>query len=217
MPKRLVRNPPPQRATLGVAPSSDALEHNQELIHDLLAGVGAKRAAVRFGASKALRLLSERVPELLYPHFDFFVALLGNTNQILEWNAILTLANLAKVDRDFKIDAILDPYLDLISGSNMITAATALHGAATIGVAKPQLVSRIVPRILLAERAEYATPECRNVAIGHALLALDQLADLLPDMRSARLFAARQLGNPRAATSAKARKFLKQHARPVPA
>jgi len=47
------------------------------------------------------------------------------------------------------------------------------------------------------------------VAIGHALGALSVLADLLPDPRAARLFAARQLGNPRAATSAKARKFLK--------
>jgi hypothetical protein len=70
-------------------------------------------------------------------------------------------------------------------------------------------VKRIVQRIMCVERANYATPECRNVAIGHALSALGVLADLLPDQRQARLFAARQLGNPRAATSAKARKFLK--------
>jgi hypothetical protein len=37
------------------------------------------------------------------------------------------------------------------------------------------------------------------------------MGDVLPNPRSARLFAARQLGNPRAATSAKARKFLKKH------
>ena len=43
----------------------------------------------------------------------------------------------------------------------------------------------------------------------HALEALEQLAEALPDQRVARLFAARQLGNPRAATSARARRFLK--------
>jgi hypothetical protein len=91
----------------------------------------------------------------------------------------------------------------------MISAANALRGSALIGVAKPHLVKRIVQRIMCVERANYATPECRNVAIGHALSALGVLADLLPDQRAARLFAARQLGNPRAATSAKARKFLK--------
>ena len=188
---------------------ADAVERNHELIAEVLAGIGAKRAGVRFGASKALRILSERVPELLYPHFDFFAALLGHGNHILQWNATITLANMARVDREGKIEAVLNRYLDLISGSNMITAANAMRGAAIIGAAKPHLVDRIVPRIMGVECAEYATPECRNVAIGHALRALEELARLLPDRRGVRLFAARQLGNPRAATSAKARKFLK--------
>ena len=127
----------------------------------------------------------------------------------MQWNATLTLANLARVDREAKIEGILDRYLDLISGPNMITAANAMRGAAIIGVAKPHLVTRIVARIMRVERAEYAKPECRNVAIGHALRALAELVGLLPNRRPVRLFAARQLGNPRAATSTKARQFLK--------
>jgi hypothetical protein len=195
-----------------VAPLPDAVEHNHELIEDVLAGMSAKRAGVKFGTSKALRILSERVPEALYPHFDFFAAMLGHDNHILKWNATLTLANLARVDRDGKIEAILDRYLDLISEPSMITAANAIRGASIIGVAKPHLARRILLRIMSVERAEYATPECRNVVIGHALRALGPLADLLPSRRVVRLFAARQLGNPRAATSAQARKFLKaQH------
>jgi hypothetical protein len=188
---------------------ADAVERNHELIEEVLAGVSAKRAGVRLGASKALRILSERLPELLYPHFEFFAAMLDHDNHILQWNATLTLANLARVDRDSRIEAILDRYLALISGPNMITAANAIRGAAIIGAAKPHLVKPIVRRIMRVERAEYATPECRNVALGHALRALEDLADLLPDRRGVRLFAARQLGNPREATSAKARKFLK--------
>ena len=115
--------------------------------------------------------------------------------------------NLTKTES--RIEAILDRYLDLTSGPNLITAANAMRGAAIIGVAKPHLVKRIVTRIMRVERAEYATPQCRNVAIGHALRALEELVLLLPDRRGVRLFAARQLGNPRAATSTKARKFLK--------
>ncbi len=193
-----------------MAPLADAAERNHELIAEVLAGVGAQRAGVRFGASKALRILSERVPELIYPHFDFFAALLSQDNHILQWNATLTLANLARVDREGKIEGILDRYLDLISGPNLISAANAMRGAAIIGVAQPHLVKPIVTRIMRVERADYATPECRNVAIGHALKALEQLVDLLPDRRTVRLFAARQLGNRRPATSAKARKFLKR-------
>ena len=209
--RKTARSARPERPKRGphVAPLANAVERNRELIAEVLAGFGAKRAAVRFGASKALRILSEQVPELLYPHFDFFARMLGHDNHILQWNATITLANMARVDREGKIEAILSRYLDLISGSNMITAANAMRGAAIIGAAKPHLVKRIVSRIMRVEHADYTTPECRNVAIGHALLALDALADLLPDRRMARLFAARQLGNRRAATSAKARKFLK--------
>jgi len=211
MPQPSTRSARPERSRRGpeVAPLADAVEHNHELIEEVLAGIGAKRAGVKFGASKAMRILSERVPDALYPHFDFFAAMLGHDNHILQWNATLTLANLARVDREGKIEAILDRYLDLISGPNMITAANAIRGAAIIGLAKPHLVRRILLRIMRVERVEYATPECRNVAIGHALRALEQLADLLPDRRVLRLFAARQLGNPRPATSAKARRFLK--------
>ena len=215
MPRRSAGRARPEGAKRGiqVAPLADAVERNHELIAEVLAGVGAKRAGVRFGASKALRILSERVPELIYPHFDFFAAMLSHDNHILQWNATLTLANLARVDREGKIEAILDRYLDLISGPNLISAANAIRGSAIIGVAQPHLVKRIVTRIMRVERAEYATPECRNVAIGHALKALEELVDLLPDRRTVRLFAARQLGNRRPATSAKARKFLKRQTR----
>jgi hypothetical protein len=186
------------------------VERNHELVAQVLAGVGAQRAGVRFAASKALRILSERVPALIYPHFDFFAAMLSHNNHILQWNAALTLANLARVDREGKIEGILDRYLALISGPNLISTANAIRGAAIIGVAQPQLLKRIVSRIMRVEDTEYATPECRNVAVGHALKALEELVDLLPDPRGVRLFAARQLGNRRPATSARARKFLKR-------
>jgi hypothetical protein len=211
MPQRSARSARPGRSKRvpQVARLADAIERNHELIEEVLAGVSSTRAVTKFGASKALLILSERMPELLYPHFDFFTALLWDDNHILKWNATLTLANLAKVDRESRIEAILDSYLDLIVGSNMITAANAMRGAAIIGAAKPHLAKHIASRIMRVERAEYATPECRNIAIGHALRALEDLAGLLPDLRKLRLFAARQLGNPRPATSGKARKFLK--------
>ena len=97
MPQRLAGSARPERSKRGlpVVPLVDAVEHNSELIEEVLAGINAKRAGVKFGASKALRILSERVPEALYPHFDLFAAMLSHDNQILKWNATLTLANLA--------------------------------------------------------------------------------------------------------------------------
>ncbi len=174
----------------------------------MIAGIGAKKARVRFGASKALQDLSCRSPQLLYPHFDFFAAMLGHSNQILKWNSMLTLANLAPVDSEGRLDLILRSYLSPIAGPNMITAAHAIRGGAAIGAAKPHLAPRIARKILGVERASYATPECRDVAIGHALQAFGALSRVLPDTRAVRAFARRQLSNPRPATAAKARKLL---------
>jgi hypothetical protein len=56
------------------------------------------------------------------------------------------------------------------------------------------------------ERADYPTPECRNVAIGHALNAFAGL----PRTRAIREFARRHLANPRPATAAKAAKLLRR-------
>jgi hypothetical protein len=157
-------------------------------------GVGSRIGRVRLGASKMLRDLSERAPESIYPHFDFFVGLLGGTT--------LTLANLAAVDREGRLDRIMDTYLAPISGPNMIDAA--------IAVAKPHLAPMIAGRILAVERASYATAECRNVAISHAIRALGEFFDALDDKRGVLRFVSRQTENPRPATRAKAERFLRK-------
>ena len=62
--------------------------------------------------------------------------------------------------------------------------------------------------ILAVEKARYATPECRNVAIGHAIHALDEFFPLLQDQRAVLSFVKRQGKNARRSTRNKARKFL---------
>ena len=44
-------------------------------------------------------------------------------NQSLKWNAMLTLANRARVDREFKIDALLDRYLEMIADAAAMAGA----------------------------------------------------------------------------------------------
>ena len=181
-----------------------------ERIEALILQIGSGRAKEKFAAAKALRLLSARAPAAVYPYFNFFAALLGHANQILKWNATLTLANLAVIDHEGKLDRILKSFLAPISGPSMISAANAIRGAASIAAAKPYLADTIVRRILQVERASYATRECRNVAIGHAILALQRCFAVIEKKRPVVLFVSRQLKNPRPATRAKAELFLQK-------
>jgi hypothetical protein len=182
-----------------------------ELIPSLVAGVASPRASTRFRSSKALALMAEESPELLYPRFDFFLGQLDNPNSILRWNAMRTLACLAPADRAGKLEAALDKYLSPIPGPQMIGAATAMHGAAEIALAKPHLADRLACAILGVRHAAYEREECRNVGIGHAILSLDRFYNLIEDKPAVLRFVRAQRDNPRPATAAKARTFLTKH------
>jgi hypothetical protein len=187
-----------------------AVAKDPSLLPDILTGLGAEKAHIKFGWLRVLRLLSEEHPELLYPHFDFFVRLLDHQNKIFQWNATLVLAELVRVDSENKFERIFDRYFASVCGPVMITAANIIRGAARIAATKPPLAPAIASKILQVENASYQTPECRNVAIGHAIVALREIVPLLHDQKSAIEFVERQRQNPRDSTRKKAESFLRQ-------
>lgn len=179
-------------------------------ISEWLGGLDATAARVKYGSSKALRMASQESPELVYPHFDRFVKLLSGDNTIQRWNAIWTIGHLAAADRGNRIEKILRRFLAPISGPELVGAANTIRAAAEIALAKPHLADPIARAILKVERASYATPECRNVAIGHAILSLDRFFPLIERKHKVMVFIERQLRNPRPATRRKAEKFRRK-------
>lgn len=175
-----------------------------------LSGLGDKAARVKYGSSKALRMASKESPELVYPYFDRFVKLMSGDNTFQRWNAIWTIGHLAAVDREGRIEKILRRLLLPITGTEMIGAACAIGAGADIALAKPHLADRIARAILKAERASYQRPECRNVAIGHAITSLDRFFPLIERKHKVMVFIERQLGNPRPATRRKAEQFRRK-------
>ncbi len=179
------------------------------LLQQVLKGVHSPEAETKFRCAKALRLLSEGKPEALYAHFDFFVELLGHPNRILQWEAARVLSHLARIDTEDKFAALFEKYFAPIRGPVMITAATVIQGGARIAQAKPHLADKIAREILKVAQARYQTPECRNVAIGHAILALGECFDLLQAPDPVLRFVRGQRRSSRPATRKKAEHFLK--------
>ena len=182
----------------------------------VIEGLASPKAPTRFGCAKALRYVSEQRPDLLYPQFAFFTEMLDHPNQVFKWEAAMLLARLASVDDEDRFAAIFEKYFAPIPGPVMITAGTVIKGGAHIARAKPVMADRIATEILKVGRARYATPECRNVAIGHALSALGEFFDLLDDPAPVLRFARRHLRNPRPATRRKAELLLKRAAPATP-
>lgn len=183
------------------------------LLPELFAGLHADQAKTRFACLKVLRTLSEKAPAVLYPAFDRFVGLLDSENSIFRWGAIIIIGNLATVDSLDRIDRILDRYLQPIAGPRLIPAANAIGGAGRIALAKPRLADRIARALLGVETSKYETAECRNVALGHAVTALDLCFDHLRDPQAALAFVGRQRRNRRPAVRRKAAAFLETHPR----
>jgi len=179
-------------------------------IEEAIGGLSSKKASTKFGCAKVLRTISEQHPEALYPHIDVFIKLLDSENNIMKWEGIYVIGNLASVDKGKKIDAILPRYLKPIQGPVMITAANVIGGAARIAAAKPYLAERIATEILKVEHAEYATAECRNVALGHALDAFEIFFDKIKNKQPAIDLVTKQLDNTRSGTRKRAEKLLKK-------
>ncbi len=199
----------PQVAASPVEVAAEAIR-KPRLLDQITAGVSADEAGIRFGSAKALCIISERRPDLLYSRFDFFVRMLDCKNKILQWNAIQVISHLASVDTEHKFTAIFDKYFSHIGGPAMITAANVVRGGAQIARAKPHLADRIATEVLKVSTARYQTPECRKVAIGHAILALGDFLDLIQNRAPVLRFVQKQLNNSRPATRKKAEQFLKR-------
>ncbi len=205
--------PVAQSRPVASAPQKLAREaiRNPTRLDTLITWLNADEARIKFGCAKALCLISEEHPDLLYPHFDFFVRLLDHPNRILQWDAAFVLSHLARVDADDRFRSVFGKYFSPVSGPVMITAANVIQGGARIALARPHLAERIACEVLKVAEARYQTTECRNVAIGHAIVAL---AEMLPVLRRpARVveFVRRQTRNSRPATRRKAEQFLKSH------
>jgi hypothetical protein len=142
------------------------------------------------------------------------VRLLDNENAFLRWGSTQILGNLAAADPEDKFGPLFDRFFAPISGQEMVGAANAIVAGAGIALAKPHLADRIVKEILKVEQASYRTPECRNVAIGHAIQSFDRLFGQVKQKRPVLAFVTRQLDNPRPATRKKAEKFLKRWTAP---
>jgi hypothetical protein len=195
---------------------ADRLIKDSKQIPNLIEALKTEKSAKKFAFEKVLRLVSAKQPASIYPYFDFFCGLLHHDNNFLKWGAIMTIANLTAADAQKKFEALFPKYYAPISGPTMITAGNIIGGSVTIVRAKPALTDAITREILKVEKAKFLlkgqlSPECRNVAIGHAISAFDGFFDKITDKAEVLKFVKRQLKNTRKPVAKKAEQFLRKN------
>jgi hypothetical protein len=186
-----------------------ALMKSPEHVELVVGGLHSDTATVRFNSSKVLLALARISPTTLRPWIGSIVNLLNSENKILKSAAIRTLGHLATVDSAGRITRAMDRILEPIPGPDLVLACNAIEGAAGIARAKPKQRARIVEAILSVNRGRYRTPECRNIAIGKAIDALDGVSVGPAQREGVDGFVRRQRKNPRKSTRARAERFLR--------
>jgi len=195
---------------------ADRLIKNSKQIPTLIDAVQIEKSSKKFAYEKALRFVSEKQPDLIYPYFDVFIDLLDCENSFLKWGAIITIGNLTAVDTKKKFEAIFKKYYAPITGPTMVTAANIIGSSAAIARSKPALIDSITREILKVERARFQTkgsssPECRNVAIGQAIDSFDSFFNRVNDKAAVIKFVKRQLKNTRKPVAKKAAQFIHKY------
>jgi hypothetical protein len=157
--------------------------------------------------------MSEKYPEILYPYFDNFIVLLESKYRILTWNAMAIIANLTRVDRDRKFEAIFDQYYGFLNNEYMVTVANVVGNSAKIALAKPHLVQRITSELLKVENIKltpHLTAECKRVIIERTIKSLDVFFEKIQAKEQVLSFVRRHLRSTRTSLRKEAQSFLEK-------
>jgi len=123
------------------------------------------------------------------------------------------IANLAKVDKEKKFDAVFDKYYGFLNDEYMVTVANVVGNSGKIALAKPYLIPRITEKLLTVENVAvtpHLTDECKRVIAEHAIGAFDLFFDKVTQKGEVFAFVERQLNSSRLTLRVQAESFLKK-------
>jgi len=187
------------------------VNRNFDLLPEVVKGVSSPKATIRYGCAKVLMDLSEKHPEKLYPYMDFFTSLLDSKYRILTWNAMAIIANLARVDKDQKFDAIFDKYYSFMNDSYMVTVASVVCHSSKIAVAKPYLIQKITNELLKVENmatTPHLTGECKRVIAEKTIESFDKFFDQVNTQDKVISFVKKNFHSPRETLRQVAENFI---------
>jgi hypothetical protein len=189
------------------------VERDLHVLPEVVAGVSSSKPAIRYCCAKLLVDLSEEHPEELYQYMTFFTNLLDSKYRILAWNAMAIIANLARVDKDKKFDAIFDKYYSSLNDEYMVTVANVVDASARIALAKPYLIQRITNELLEVENipmTSHLTEECKRVIAEKAIQFFDMFFNRIETKERVVSFARKCLDSQRKTLKMRAENFLRK-------
>ena len=186
-----------------IAPESLAKKviKDKKLLSELI-----QEAEIRYPSFKALLLISEEHPEMLYPEWDFIADLINSDNSYRKLIAVRLIANLTKADTENKFEKIFNKYYNLLNDS-VIVAGHLAGNSGKIVKAKPKLETEITNKLLKIDRTDHKHKELIK---GYAIEAFSEYFEEAENKKGIIEFVKNQLKAKSPRTRKKAKEFLKK-------
>ena len=91
-----------------------------DIITQYLEGLLSKNETYRYNCFKVLSIVSEKKPDILYPHWDFFIDHLRSDNNYHKMSAVLIIANLTSIDSDERFENIFNEFYENLKSKKTI-------------------------------------------------------------------------------------------------
>jgi len=121
---------------------------NPSLINQYLEGLLSKNETYRYNCFKVLYNFSEKKPELLYTHWNFFINHLRSDNNYHKMSAILIIANLTSVDTENRFESVFGEFFENLKSKKTIVPIYVVKSSGKIVNFKPVLEGKITSLLL---------------------------------------------------------------------
>ncbi len=148
---------------------------NRRALQDLLDGISPKthKSVIRESSSKAVLYLSEQHPEVLLPHWAYFVRLLKSDNGFSKYVAVHVIANLTTAGDDGRFEKVFNTFFNLLDDESVMVASHVAGVSGQIAGAKPRLRPKITQRLLGIAQTHFPA-ERQALIISYAIPSLDE-------------------------------------------
>ena len=151
-----------------------AAQHKHAL-QDLLDGISpqTQKSVIRESSSKAVLYLSEQYPEVLLPHWPYFVRLLKSDNGFSKYVAVHVIANLVTAGDEGRFEKSFNAFYKLLDDESVMVASHVAGVSGQIAQAKPRLRFKITRRLLGINQTHFPS-ERQALIISYAIPSLDE-------------------------------------------
>ena len=181
------------------------------VLNELLAGLQAKDDTLRHNSFKVLLQISQDQPQVLYPEWGYFVALLDSGNAFHRAIGVSILGNLACADPEAHFSAIFDHYFGLLDDEKVMVARYLAQNGGKIALARPDLRGEITDRLFEIDATRH-TEGRRDLIKGDIIGSFSEYYDQSDQKAEMVRFAELQLDCSSPKTRKAAKEFLASHA-----